>query len=431
MKNRDIKKFFGKIFSKEQIDTIAKKTNFKIRHSSKITPTYFLNICCFSNKNICKDSLEELSMQALIKEGISISPQGLDQRFNSSAVKFIKEIFSMLCKNSFSKSINNKGFREIFLMDSTEIRLPSRHSYKYKGSSNSHPSIIKINLLQELLNNSFSNLVLDDGIRSEHTFSKYIYDKLTINSLVLKDLGYFKFDDFKKIEEKGAYFISRLRAGTRLYKINPNPELKKDGTLKKGSKYICFKANELGHGMEVGEIREYEFLLGAEKTPYRIIIKKLDEETKNKKLKSIEAQDRRRKKEAKISKESAEISAYITNYYGLLKEEIIELYRLRWQIELMFKTFKSDFDLNKIKDVKLERIEIHIYVTLLRALILLELSKRHYYENFIELSTRRTLKNLKGLLEDFLYNLNHPIKFDNLLEKTSKKLFKKVKSPQL
>ncbi|MPQ44886.1 ATP-binding cassette domain-containing protein [Clostridium tarantellae] len=54
-----------------------------------------------------------------------------------------------------------------------------------------------------------------------------------------------------------------------------------------------------------------------------------------------------------------ELNAYITNVKdSILKTEEIHLfYSLRWQIELMFKIWKSLFKINKIKKVKIERFK--------------------------------------------------------------------------
>ncbi|MBN2837694.1 MAG: hypothetical protein JXM74_02975, partial [Fusobacteriaceae bacterium] len=112
-----------------------------------------------------------------------------------------KEIFLNLSRNQLnlsSKLFENKGFKNIFLMDSSEIKLPVNHKDKYKGSNKSNPSVLKVNLLIELLGYSLENLVVSEGRMNEHNFSKYVYDKLSVDSLVMKDLGYYKYDDLKQ-----------------------------------------------------------------------------------------------------------------------------------------------------------------------------------------------------------------------------------------
>jgi len=53
----------------------------------------------------------------------------------------------------------------------------------------------------------------------------------------------------------------------------------------------------------------------------------------------------------------------------LPKEQVWSLYRLRWQIELVFKVWKSVACVDKIKKAKRERIECHLYGKLLWVLL--------------------------------------------------------------
>ena len=61
-------------------------------------------------------------------------------------------------------------------------------------------------------------------------------------------------------------------------------------------------------------------------------------------------------------KQRCRFSVFITNATeGMLKAtEIVDLYRLRWQVELVFKTWKSVLDMQKVKPVKKERLECQL-----------------------------------------------------------------------
>ena len=87
-------------------------------------------------------------------------------------------------------------------------------------------------------------------------YSKHIHKHLSIDLLVLKDLGYFKFED------RNSFFISRLRARTRLFSLNSSPSYYKSGKIAEKIKYLVTNAGKLGNNLEVNETKEYDFLIG-------------------------------------------------------------------------------------------------------------------------------------------------------------------------
>jgi len=53
----------------------------------------------------------------------------------------------------------------------------------------------------------------------------------------------------------------------------------------------------------------------------------------------------------------------------LSAKEIISTYKLRWQIELIFKTWKSNLNIHKVKPVKQERMECQLIAKLIWILL--------------------------------------------------------------
>ncbi|WP_080869471.1 transposase [Aneurinibacillus migulanus] len=105
-------------------------------------------------------------------------------------------------------------------------------------------------------------------------------------NLCIRDLGYFSLGDFKEIEERGAFYVSRLKVNVRVYEKNENMERFKDGKVKKQSVYKEIDIEAIMDRLEPGEIIELpEVYLGRDKKlRTRLLIYKLTEEQTQKRL---------------------------------------------------------------------------------------------------------------------------------------------------
>lgn len=97
---------------------------------------------------------------------------------------------------------------------------------------------------------------------SKYSGNDQVYGSQCINSLEegdvrIGDLGYFSLEDFRAISEKEAYFPSRLKLNMRVYYKNPNPEIFRNGTIKKHSEYIQIDVEQLLDTLQPGETKEF------------------------------------------------------------------------------------------------------------------------------------------------------------------------------
>ncbi|MFY0521648.1 transposase, partial [Lysinibacillus sp. UGB7] len=104
------------------------------------------------------------------------------------------------------------------------------------------------------------------------------------------------------------------------------------------------------------------------------------------KKQQIQKINRRAVKSGKVPKQVVRDLAGITIYMSNLPDsisarQIVELYRLRWQVELHFKVWKSYLAIDHFKVMKKERWLCHIYGTIL--VYLISQSIAYQLRNFI------------------------------------------------
>ena len=365
------------IFSIEFLNTLSKKTGF-VKRKSKLNAETFLAFNTFSSDDLCDKSLSTLCGRLAAQYNISISPQALNERFNKRSVAFMQEVFNaMMIKqnNILNRENKNLSFNRILVNDATSYGLPEKFNNEFKGSGgSSSKSAIKIQLQYDLLTGSFICCDTYSGTSSDGKYVDVMDNYTKEGDLRLSDLGYYKIDYLKKIDEKKAFFISKLKSTSTVYKKNPEPTLRKNGTVVKSTEYIKIDIFEIIKPLADGETIEIKdiYIGSKEELKSRLIITKLSEENKQKrKIKHLSAVRRDRGKINDRSLAWTEINVYITNVSEniLATEQIHHVYSLRWQVEIMFKIWKSIFNIDNVKNVKMERFKCFLYGRLIALLL--------------------------------------------------------------
>jgi hypothetical protein len=187
----------------------------------------------------------------------------------------------------------------------------------------------------------------------------FINFKINPNDLIIGDRAYGRYNGMKYVQEKGGYFITRyMNKAFTLYTTTG----------------IKFNLLEKLKPLEIGQCVEIKAMIKAgssSKLPIRIIaIRKSDKQAELAVQKAIKE---KKKKQRKINPETLEYHRYIIVLTQLPNEivadKILELYRLRWQIEIAFKHLKSIFGLGHLpkEDEESARSWLHgkLFVALL------------------------------------------------------------------
>jgi Transposase DDE domain len=375
-------------FFNNKADDLAISTRF-IKRRRKLKGSSFVKAMVLGNMGNGLCSIESLC-QLLNEEAIEISKQGVDFRFTTEAVVFMQSMFYeaiRIFKNDLPIECEVLNyFKRVKLLDSTNINLPNNMEDIYKGcgaSYEGHESVtksaIKLQTVFDYLHQTIERLDVTEGIRADQGYKDHLQD-VVANDLLICDLGYFVPANFKKVAEIGAYFLSRYKTDTNVYDINTQEKI------------------ELLKLLNNQSFLEEEVLLGKEtKLKVRIICTKLTPEQ------SIA----RRRKANKLAKSHGykssaknqallDWSIFITNISAskIKAEQIYKMYTLRWQIELLFKLYKSHLKLANLKGKnKTARILCELYAKLCVSLLF------HGLTGCIELKQNTELSFTKAIIE--------------------------------
>jgi hypothetical protein len=268
------------------------------------------------------------------------------------------------------------------------------------GSSHSRSKAgVSVQYEYDLQSGKITDLNITSGTRNDRTDSGETVNNLDKGDLTIRDLGYFSTPVFEKYEEKEAFFLSRLDCSTNVYDSNERP--------------VSFK--DIYASMQKSGIIEKEMTvyIGKQtKLPVRLILQTVPDEVYKKRIreKTQKSKGQGRGQLTQETKVRSRFNLFITNAEesGLSTKQIFPLYRLRWQIELQFKAWKSVFRIDSWHEMKRHRYFTLLYVKLILIIINLQIIYS-LQQSFVQqesdkikvISLNKALKTLKTLFDRF------------------------------
>lgn len=378
-------------FDSNEIEEIGRLSGFVKRNSKLDSKSFFgafiLGVSMFESPTL----QEFIGILNIIKTEIKITREGFQQRINNASVNFFKLMLEKALENKFTgKELDIlKDFGKVHILDSTTIELHNKLSNIFKGfGGKGSKSAIKIQFFYDFKTGSLEYKI-QAGATADNKYENSFIDKMEKNDLIIKDLGYFSLQTFIDIANKGVFYLSRWKSDANMYKMD---EL---------GKLVVFDIEK--HVSSVDEIQEIEIYIKKDKnyTKTRLVIEKVPEEIVNKRLRKINKNSKRHGAQVKErTKLFQKYNFYISNIPKdkLSKEYFRVFYTIRWQIELMFKNWKTNFNIEKISGMKLERAMCMIYSRLilifLSIKIIFQIRSVAWLEKKVEISEFKASKHL-------------------------------------
>jgi hypothetical protein len=270
--------------------------------------------------------------------GVVVSEAAIVKRFSPRLVSFLRATLEkatqkVIAVNTAKISGLLANFTSVRIGDATTIALPDEFADEFSGCGGTERAglaALKVQVLWDFLTGSLLRMLIEPGSSSDAR-SPIAHEATPAGSLSLFDLGYFCFERFRRIMNSGAYWISRLQMGVKVFDTE-GQELSLVELLRQSA-----AARRTLIDMPV--------LLGKEcRLSCRLIALRIPQEM---------VARRRQKANEKAKKHGRTPSAdylemqgwtiYVTNCQPeqLTWQAVVVLYRTRWQIELLFKLWKS------------------------------------------------------------------------------------------
>lgn len=341
------------LFPKQWIRRTASETDF-IKRSRKVDPVVFLWSLILGFGVGLQRTLADLRRVYESQAGHKIVPSAYYDRFTPELVQFLKRcvekgIDNLVLEPNLKMGKKLQEIRDLVAIDSTMVRLHELLAKKWPGPRTNHsPASVKINTIVSVFGETKTKVRVVEGKRAESkllSIGKWVKDRL-----LLFDLGYFGFKNFREIVENGGFFISRLKS-------NSNPIVLR--SLKQ----------HRGRSIKVDGLRFSEIKAKLKRGICDFEVWATTSQSKN--IKTLEKSALLLRVVGIWDKESNEYHFYITNLpvEKFTAEDIAALYRVRWTIEMLFKELKSCYKLECISSGKECIVEALLYTALLTLIV--------------------------------------------------------------
>lgn len=334
-----------------------------IRRQRKLTPAAFAQGLVFGWLQTPDASTAQL-VTSLARAGVTVRPQSLDARFTPQAVDFFRLLLDHAVARAVAPSSRAFGllarFNGVYLTDGTAIALPAALADRWPGCGGRADDAgckasVKVMVCYEVSAGVIAALSLHAGKTADAKTPAHRAAR-PAGSLRLADLAFFDLGVLAECDRAGAYYLTRVQAGSVVY----------DGRGRKWN-LAAYLARQRGDRLDrpvwLGDGKRLAGRLLAIRAPGDVA------ETRR-------AEARRVAREAGGQVRDGTLvtcgwTVFFTNVpRGLLSlQEAWVMYRVRWQIELLFKLWKSDGQVDTSRSAAPDRVLCEVLAKLLGMLV--------------------------------------------------------------
>jgi hypothetical protein len=343
-------------------DEAARASGF-VQRQSKLTGALFVQTLTFSYLSDPDATVDDLTQTAATL-GLTITGPGIVQRCTKAASACLYQVLTSAVQRVIAADPTTipllKRFTAVLVQDSSTIVLPPELADIWAGcggSTTDGDAALKLQLQFDVCCGALAGLELQDGRASDRR-SVLRHRAIVADALYLADLGYFALARLRALAEGGAWWLTRLQAAVVLFDAA-------------GRRWDAIP--DLLERSADATVVDIPVTAGVhERLPCRLVAVRAPQEVVDQRRRRLRTHAQ--KKGKTVSQRRLALCAwtiFLTNVAveHLSVQEILTLGRTRWQIELLFKRWKSHGKVDESRSAQPYRVLCDVYAKLLAMVV--------------------------------------------------------------
>lgn len=308
----------------------------------------------------CPEATVEQLAQAAAACGQPVCPQAIHRRFNERTAEF----FFRLLKAAVAQVVMSEPaaidllnrFAGVYLEDSTILNLPTCFRERWPGNGGRNgqsEAAMKLYVELDLRGGRLVGPECVPGRQSDH--HSRLAESVPAGAVRVADLGFFDVTQLAELDQRDVFWITRIQPHTALYD--------EEGRRLDVARLMRGRTEAVDQPVQLG---------AKERLPCRLIVVRAPAKVVRNRRQRLEQQARRRGRAVtERQRQWCRWTVLVTNLppERLSVHEALVLAKMRWQIELLFKRWKSLGRVDKSRSSQPWRILTEIYAKLLGMVI--------------------------------------------------------------
>lgn len=345
---------------------LARDTEFCLRQRKLSGPVFAkaLVFCLIEQAAPSLDDYKDFASENLL---VHVTAKAFDERFGEASVEFLAALLGEALGRCFScrKALLPllRRFNGVYLRDASTVSLPDCLAGLFparKGKDGSPTAALKLVLEMEVTTGQFTELQVMPALDNDKT-SCIAAKPLPEGALLLEDMGFLAGERLQEYAEQGVYFLTRVPAWTAFFE--------------KKAKRKGYERLDLLRWLRQAKgscLSRRVYVFHEQKLALRLLAVRVPDEVARQRREQVSKDAKGRGRPVSQRKlDLCDWNILLTNApEGLISAgEGWELRRVRWQVELVFKAFKSVGGLGRTQARSAERVLSELYAKLLGLLV--------------------------------------------------------------